>query len=88
MMKLNIFNSKVFYGTESYEESIRILDVLNKANIRCIRKSYHDFKPLYIYRSDPFNIYSKSFFESITEFHIIFVHRLDFEKAISAYTKY
>lgn len=85
---MNFLNSKPFFGTESLEESQKILETLNKANIRCSIRTFHDPQKFSTYPGDPFHLYSKHYLENLSEFHIIRVHRTDYRKALEIYYDY
>ena len=84
-MKLNFLTSKIFYGTDSHEEVAQIFNFLLQSGIRCTYKTYYNFNSFRFYSGDSFHIYSKDFLQSVTEFHIIRVHRLDYKKALKIY---
>lgn len=85
---MNFLNSKPFFGTESFEESQKIWNALQKADIRCSIRTFHDCKKFKSYSGDPFHLYSKHFLENVSEFHIIRVHRADYRKALEIYYDY
>lgn len=81
MSKLNMFNSKNFYGTPNVKMAEKVYSLLQSRNIRCEFESY--FKPSHVstYFSDPFHFYDPRYLYNLPEFHVIRVHRADFHNA-------
>ena len=88
-MKLNIINSKTFFGTDSSEEASRISKFLTNLNIRCTCKTFYNYDTFKLYyHGDPYHVYSEAYLKNLPEFHIIRVHRFDYKKALEYYSDY
>lgn len=84
-MALNLINSKIFFGTESKQESEQLFNFLQQSNIRCQMEALTGKDAAKRFKDDPFHFYAKSYLEKLVNFYVIRVHRLDFDKAFDLY---
>ena len=84
-MTLNTINSKVFFGTKQENEANKLFKFLQQFSVRCKIEAMVGKDAVKRYKDDPFHFYAKSFIEKLDKFHIIRVHRLDFNKACDLY---